>query len=161
MPPESPSQGSRPSTAQSQRGKPTPPAAKYRKSENSKNPDQKFAECQAASGDRSHIPANAQPIYEILNTDFQRVKARAPASFKAQVNDTEKRLNILFDHLNNEELLKQDTTESMVELAQALEARDYEQAQAIHVDILTNKTDECGNWMVILFQRRLLTRKLI
>ena len=36
----------------------------------------------------------------------------------------------------------------MVELAQAVQARDFEQAQAIHVEIMTNKTDECGNWMV-------------
>ena len=76
------------------------------------------------------------------------MKSKAPSSFKAQVNDTEKRLNILFDHLNNEDLLKEDTIQSMVELSQAIQARDFEQAQAIHVDIMTNKTDECGNWMV-------------
>lgn len=76
------------------------------------------------------------------------MKSRAPASFKAQVIDTEKRLNILFDHLNNENLLKPDTIENMSELAHALQTRNYDQAQAIHVDILTNKTDECGNWMV-------------
>ena len=79
---------------------------------------------------------------------MQRVKARAPPSFKAQVLDTEKRLNILFDHLNNEDLLKPDTVESMVELARALQSRNYELATAIHVDIMTQKTEECGNWMV-------------
>ena len=79
---------------------------------------------------------------------MQRVKSKAPASFKAQVNDTEKRLTILFDHLNNEDLLKPNTVQDMVELAEALRARDYEQAQSIHVDIMTNRTDECGNWMV-------------
>lgn len=77
-----------------------------------------------------------------------RVKSRAPASFKAQVNDTEKRLNILFDHLNNEDLLKEDTVASVAELAQAIQDRAYEKAQAIHVEIMTNKTNECGNWMV-------------
>ena len=128
-PPQRPTQGSRPGTAQSQRGK-TPVAPKY------------------PSGDRSHISANAKPMFEILNADMQRVKAKAPSSFRAQVIDTEKRLNILFDHLNNEDLLKEDTISSMVGLAQALQARDYEQAQAIHVEIMTNKTDECGNWMV-------------
>ena len=76
------------------------------------------------------------------------MKSKAPSSFKAQVNDTEKRLNILFDHLNNEDLLKEDTIQGMAELSQAIQARDFEQAQAIHVDIMTNKTDECGNWMV-------------
>lgn len=81
---------------------------------------------------------------------MQRVKSRAPVTFKAQVNDTEKRLNILFDHLNNEDLLKADTIQSMLELAQAIQAKDFETAQAIHVEIMTNKTDECGNWMVSL-----------
>jgi len=79
---------------------------------------------------------------------MQRVKSKAPASFKPQVNDTEKRLNILFDHLNNEDLLKPNTVQEMVELAQAMRAREYEQAQAIHIDIMTNRLDECGNWMV-------------
>lgn len=128
-PPQAPTQGSRPGTAQSQRGK-TPVPPKY------------------PPGDRTHIPANGRSVFEILNGDMQRVKAKAPSSFKAQVIDTEKRLNILFDHLNNEDLLKEDTISSMVGLAQALQARDYEQAQAIHVEVMTNKTEECGNWMV-------------
>ncbi|KAK2777714.1 protein transport protein S31 [Onygenales sp. PD_12] len=128
-PPPGPAPESRPGTAQSQKKSP-PAAAKY------------------PPGDRSHIPANAQPIFEILSADMQRVKARAPSSFKAQVNDAERRLNILFDHLNNEDLLKPNTVESMVELAQAVQARNYEVAQAVHLDILTNRTDECGNWMV-------------
>lgn len=88
-----------------------------------------------------------------------RVKARAPTSFKAQVNDTEKRLNILFDHLNSEDLLKPDTVGSMAELAGALQARNYDAAQAIHLDILTNKTEECGQWMVRIYL--FLCRKLI
>ena len=91
---------------------------------------------------------------------MQRVKARAPANFEKQVNDTEKRLGILFDHLNNDDLLKNDTVASMVELSQALHARNYEQAQAIHLDILTNKTDQCGQWMVCHFCAQLLSRKL-
>ncbi|KAL6717459.1 protein transport protein S31 [Lecanora helva] len=124
-----PQQGSRPGTSQSQR-RSAPPSSKY------------------PPGDRSHISPNARPVYDILNADMQRVKAKAPSSFKAQVNDTEKRLNILFDHLNNEDLLKPDTVQNMAELAQAIQARDYEQAQGIHVEIMTNKTDECGNWMV-------------
>ncbi|KAL8797220.1 MAG: hypothetical protein Q9195_000687 [Heterodermia aff. obscurata] len=127
---QGPTQSAAPNNAQSHRERPTSRAPKH------------------PPGDRSHIPANALPVYEILNADFQRVKARAPPTFKAHVNDAEKRLNILFDHLNNEDLLKRDTIESMLELAHALQARDYEQAQTIHIDILTNKTDECGNWMV-------------
>ena len=101
-----------------------------------------------APGDRSHISSSAAPIYEILNKDMQRVKSRAPASFKAQVDNTEKRINLLFDHLNNDDLLQPDTVASMVELARAMQAREYETAQSIHVEIMTNKNDQCGNWMV-------------
>ncbi|RAK96270.1 putative protein transport protein (SEC31) [Aspergillus ibericus CBS 121593] len=128
-PPPQAAPGSRPSTASSQR-KPAPAAPKY------------------PPGDRSHIPADAMPIYEILSADMQRVKSRAPSSFKAQVDDAERRLSILFDHLNNEDLLKPNTIADMAELARAIQARDYETARTIHVDIMTNRTDECGNWMV-------------
>ncbi|KKK19094.1 hypothetical protein AOCH_007715, partial [Aspergillus ochraceoroseus] len=101
-----------------------------------------------AAGDRSHIPADAMPIFEILSEDMQRVKSRAPSSFKAQVDDAERRLSILFDHLNNEDLLKPNTVADMVNLSRAIQGRDYETARTIHVDIMTNRTDECGNWMV-------------
>ncbi|OGE51451.1 hypothetical protein PENARI_c013G03086 [Penicillium arizonense] len=123
-----PPQVSRPSTAQSQRA--APPAPKY------------------PPGDRSHIPANAQPIFDILSADMARVKSRAPAAFKVQVDDAERRLNILFDHLNNEDLLKPNTIEDMKNLAGAIQARDYAAAQSIQVAIITNRNDECGNWMV-------------
>lgn len=79
---------------------------------------------------------------------MSRVKARAPPAYTAQVKDTEKRLDILFDHLNNEDLLKQDTVAQLVELSQALEARDYNRASEIQLDVHQNKVEECGNWMV-------------
>ncbi|KAK5149229.1 hypothetical protein LTR04_007315 [Oleoguttula sp. CCFEE 6159] len=121
---------SRPSTAQSQRAS-TPAVSKY------------------PPGDRSHISSNAQPIYEILNADMQRIKARAPASFKVQVNDTEKRLNMLFDHLNNEDLLKPNTVAEMNELAQALQGRQYDQALGLLTEMMKTKLEsEGGNWMV-------------
>ncbi|KAJ5168537.1 Protein transport protein sec31 [Penicillium canariense] len=126
-----PPQGSRPGTAQSSRAVAPPPATpKY------------------PPGDRSHIPPNALPIYEILSSDMQRVKARAPTSFKAQVEDAERRLNILFDHLNNEDLLKPNTVEDMANLSRAIQSKDYETARLVHLDIMTNRTEECGNWMV-------------
>lgn len=119
------------------------------------------AHSKAAPGDRSHIPANAMPVFEILSSDMQRVKARAPGSFKAQVDDAERRLNILFDHLNNEDLLKPNTVADMANLARAIQNRDYETARSIHVDIMTNRTDECGNWMVRNLSYRLRLPSLI
>jgi protein transport protein SEC31 len=93
------------------------------------------------------------PIFEILSADMERVKARAPSSFKAQVDDAERRLGILFDHLNNEDLLKPNTVEDMVNLSRAIQNRDYETARTVHIDIMTNRTEECGNWMVSSFIR--------
>jgi protein transport protein SEC31 len=89
-------------------------------------------------------------MVSIFNTDMQRVASRAPPSFAAQVKDTQKRLNILFDHLNNEDLLKTDTIERLNGLAQALQSKDYDTASRMQVDIQRDKLDECGNWMVSL-----------
>ncbi|THV88522.1 hypothetical protein D6D27_07216 [Aureobasidium pullulans] len=120
---------SRPSTAQSQRS--APAAAKY------------------PPGDRTHIPSNAMPVYEILSSDMARVKSRAPASFAAQVNDTEKRLNILFDHLNNETLIKPDTIAQLADIAQALQARDFDRAGSILTEVMKIKLESEGaHWMV-------------
>lgn len=87
------------------------------------------------------------PIFELLSADMERVKARAPPSFARQVSDTEKRLGILFDHLNNEDLLSAETLDSMISLAKALAAKDYVTAHSIQVNLLTNKTSECTQWM--------------
>ncbi|KAF1835765.1 WD40 repeat-like protein [Decorospora gaudefroyi] len=129
-PPQSgpPRPGSRPGTGQSQGAAPV--ATKY------------------PPGDRSHIPEASRPIYEILEADLQRVKAKAPSQYKQHVADTEKRLNILFDHLNNEDLLKPDTIQQMNELANNVQAKQYDAAVAIFSDLMTNKTDEGSNWMV-------------
>jgi protein transport protein SEC31 len=80
-----------------------------------------------------------------------RIKARAPAQFRPQVLDTEKRLNILFDHLNNEDLLKQETVDEMCELARAVEARELDRAQNLFTEILTNRAGEGSTWMVSSF----------
>jgi len=55
---------------------------------------------------------------------------------------------LLFDHLNNEELVKPDTIEQLSQLASALEAKNYEGAHKLQVEIQRDKTEECGNWMV-------------
>lgn len=85
---------------------------------------------------------------EIFTADMQRVASKAPPSFDPQVKDTQKRLNILFDHLNNEELVKPDTIKRLDELAEALQAKNYDAASRLQVDIQREKTEECGNWMV-------------
>jgi len=79
---------------------------------------------------------------------MQRVASKAPASFSRQVTDTQKRLNILFDALNNEELLKPDTIQKLDEVAEALQSKDFDLASKLQVEIQTEKTEECRDWMV-------------
>ncbi|RSL54502.1 Protein transport protein SEC31 [Fusarium duplospermum] len=100
------------------------------------------------AGDRSHIPPSAQRLVDILSQDMQRVAVKAPSNFAPQVKDTQKRLNILFDHLNNEELVQPSTIDQLTELAQAIEAKNYDLAHKLQVEVQRDKTEECGNWMV-------------
>ncbi|KAK3684292.1 hypothetical protein B0T22DRAFT_273555 [Podospora appendiculata] len=100
------------------------------------------------AGDRSHIPSYAQEVVNVLDQDMQRVAAKAPASFADKVKDTQKRLNILYDHLNNEELLKPDTIDRLNHIAGALAAKDYDLASRLQVKLQRDKTEECGQWMV-------------
>ncbi|KAF7540397.1 hypothetical protein G7Z17_g12204 [Cylindrodendrum hubeiense] len=99
-------------------------------------------------GDRSHIPANAQGLVDVLSQDMHRVASKAPATFAPQVKDTQKRLNLLFDHLNNEELVQPGTIEQLTQLALALQSKNYDVAHRLQVEIQRDKTEECGNWMV-------------
>lgn len=84
-----------------------------------------------AAGDRSHIGPGAQPVYDTLNAEMQRVKAVAPANYKGHVDDAEKRLNILFDQLNNS-AIGGEALSQLQALAEAFGSRNFEQAQAIH-----------------------------
>lgn len=144
-PPEGPPPGSRPPTGPPPKATPPPAAAPP-------------ARAKYPAGDRSHIPSNAQRMVEIFSNDMQRVASKAPSSFAAQVKDSQKRLNILFDHLNNEELIKPDTIQKLNELAEALQSKDYDRATKLQVEIQTEKTNECGNWMVSQIPSLLFSR---
>lgn len=54
----------------------------------------------------------------------------------------------MFDHLNNQDLLKPDTIQQMNELAANIQAKQFDTAIAIFSELMTNKTDEGSNWMV-------------
>jgi protein transport protein SEC31 len=106
----------------------------------------------SAAGDRSHIPPTSMPVFEILNNEMQRIKSRAPANYRAQVVDTEKRIGILFDHLNNQATLKPDTIEEVKSIAQAIQSRQHDQATVQLTEMMTTKTDEGSNWMVSVYR---------
>ncbi|KAK3696030.1 protein transport protein S31 [Vermiconidia calcicola] len=99
-------------------------------------------------GDRSHISPSAQPIVDLLTPEISRIRSAAPQMYKPQVDDMEKRLNILFDHLNNEDLLSEDTVGEMVEIARAVQARDWERAQGLFNKLQAERAGEVGAWVV-------------
>ena len=100
-------------------------------------------------GDRSHVPASAQPIVDLLTPEMSRIKAAAPQTYKSHVDDMEKRLNILFDHLNNEDLLGEGTIAEMVEISRSVAAKDWDKAQGLFNEMQTAKLETEGtHWMV-------------
>jgi protein transport protein SEC31 len=88
------------------------------------------------------------PVFEILNNEMQRIKSKAPPSFKAQVVDTEKRLSILFDHLNNQEVIQPSTIEELKQVAQQVQSREHDQAATAVANMISGKANEGTNWMV-------------
>lgn len=98
------------------------------------------------AGDRSHIPAAQKPIVATFTNELNRAKANAAPHQKRQLGESEKKLNVLFDAMNNE-----DVSESIMPqlhaLAKAMGGRDYNTAQRIQVELHTTKTELVGGWI--------------
>jgi len=61
----------------------------------------------------------------------------------------DKRINILFDHLNSEDLLSAETVGQVVEIAKAVQGKDWDRAQGILGEVQRTKGEtEGGVWMV-------------
>lgn len=99
-----------------------------------------------APGDRSNMPAESQPTYEILSSEMQRIKSIAPAAHKDRVENIDRRLNQLFDVMNNDDL-KAEHVVQLRSLADSVRARDHERAIAVHAD-LKQQVEGAGPWMV-------------
>ncbi|TKA32757.1 hypothetical protein B0A50_00982 [Salinomyces thailandicus] len=100
-------------------------------------------------GDRSHISSEAQPIVDNLSPAMSHIKSVAPQSFKPQVDDMDKRINILFDHLNNDDLLKPETVQTMVTISECVREKQWDRAQQLFTEMQMSKGDsEGGVWMV-------------
>ncbi|ODV92910.1 hypothetical protein CANCADRAFT_49300 [Tortispora caseinolytica NRRL Y-17796] len=98
-------------------------------------------------GDRTHIPPSSLGIYEVLSREMERVVTIVPPQHARAVKDAQRRLNILFDHLNNSEL-SEGLVNELNGLIEKLQARDYDSALAIQIGIQTERMEECGQWMV-------------
>ncbi|KAG8881687.1 protein transport protein S31 [Tulasnella sp. 331] len=98
-------------------------------------------------GDRSHIPDESKRSYEILSSALATLKQTTPPQQKRMVDDTERRLNTLFDALNCE-TLSTSVSEKLHGLTNAMERRDQQAALQIHLEMLTTATtsDDIALW---------------
>lgn len=86
---------------------------------------------------------------DILTPEIARIKAVAPQQYKPQVDDMEKRINLLFDHLNNEDLLSEATVREVVEICEAVKGREWDRAQVLYNEMQGQKMETEGTlWMV-------------
>ncbi|GAA6063655.1 hypothetical protein JCM10212_004922 [Sporobolomyces blumeae] len=87
-------------------------------------------------GDRTHIPSSSRPIFDILTLELRRLRQTTPPQQAKMINDTEKRLNILFDLLNCESL-PEGTVVRVLDVCRAIEARNQALALDLHLQMLT------------------------
>ncbi|KAI0674665.1 hypothetical protein C8Q78DRAFT_989533 [Trametes maxima] len=132
-PPAGPPRGSTPaggSAPAPPRAKPGPPPPKY------------------PPGDRSHIPDELRPVYQVISSQLEQLKQVTPPQQKRLVDDLERRINPLFDALNCE-TLSGPVCEQLLVLTRAMDAHDREAALAIHMDLLTrgSSTDDIALFM--------------
>lgn len=115
---------------------PPPPATKPQEPEPEKFPP----------GDRSHIPEEVKPVFEILSSVHEEIKPKIPEKYVKHGIDMEKRLNILYDHLNNSDLLSSEGINSLKEICDVLQAKNYQEASRLILSFAATYPDEIGHW---------------
>ena len=93
------------------------------------------------------MSADVQEMVEFLKSELGRVGPLIPQEYAKQLKDCQKRLNILFGHLERGDLLTEPTIAKLKELVEFLKTHDYKEAMRVHVDIATNHPQEGGNWL--------------
>ncbi|GAA5974365.1 hypothetical protein JCM11641_005236 [Rhodosporidiobolus odoratus] len=100
-------------------------------------------------GDRTHIPPRHKIVLEVLSGELDKLRQITPPQQIKVVNDTEKRLNILFDMLNNE-TIKDETAKSVGEVCRAIAARNQQAALDAHLQLLTGAPGEVAPFQAAL-----------
>ncbi|GAA5877749.1 hypothetical protein JCM8547_001527 [Rhodosporidiobolus lusitaniae] len=100
-------------------------------------------------GDRSHVPPPYRPIFETLAGELRRLRQVTPPQQAKVINDTEKRLNVLFDALNCETIQPQ-TAKNVEAVTQAIAARNQQAALDAHLRMLTAAPTEAAPWQAAL-----------
>ncbi|KAF3911552.1 hypothetical protein ABW20_dc0109856 [Dactylellina cionopaga] len=95
-------------------------------------------------GDRSHIPEHSRLLYEILSHEMEQIAAKAPVDFKTQVQQLGKRLDVFFDHLNNDDLLSQNTISALTQVFVLVRDGNYDEATAANAEVPQTEVGSFG-----------------
>ncbi|EST08137.1 Steroid receptor RNA activator-protein/coat protein complex II, Sec31 [Kalmanozyma brasiliensis GHG001] len=98
-------------------------------------------------GDRSHIPENQRAIQHALQREVARLKQTAPPAQKRMVDDTERRINLLLDHLNCG-TIDAKTIAGLMQIVGAIEARNKPAALNIHLQLVTSSSGDVAAGLV-------------
>ncbi|QLQ79136.1 hypothetical protein HG537_0B04840 [Torulaspora globosa] len=93
------------------------------------------------------VPPEQQPIINFLKAELARVTPLIPKEYTKQLKDCGKRLNILYAHLEKQDLLTQPTVEKLSKLVQLFKEGKYSEAMQVQIDIASNHPQEAGNWL--------------
>ncbi|KAK4050426.1 protein transport protein S31 [Microbotryomycetes sp. JL201] len=135
-PPGAPAAGFAGAGPQGQTSTPTPPPPRP------EPPKPKFP-----PGDRTHIPATSQPIVKTLTAQLDALKSGPPGppQHAKLIQDTEKRINLLFDMLNCE-TLSSASVNRLLEVCKAIDARNKQQALDLHLQMITSGATDVGSF---------------
>ncbi|CAH7678466.1 hypothetical protein BY996DRAFT_4633921 [Phakopsora pachyrhizi] len=101
-------------------------------------------------GDRSHIPEGSKQIYTSLQHLMNQMRKALSVypNQRKMVDDTERRLNVLFDALNCE-IVPPAVVEELKDIVKAIESGNLQLALQLHVSLLTSgvKTEELTTYM--------------
>lgn len=100
-----------------------------------------------APGDRSHIPESDKPIQQDLSQMVSHLQSVSPERYRRPLDDTARRLGLLFDQLNNNQLTD-GTREQLRIMSAGIRNADWPRAYAIHMELTSDKMHECRDWIV-------------
>lgn len=93
------------------------------------------------------VPEDQQEIVDFLKGELERVTPLTPKEYHKQLKDCDKRLKILYGHMERQDLLTQPTVDKLKKIVECLKNKQYSEAMDIHVDIATHNSQEGGNWL--------------
>ncbi|ORY80819.1 hypothetical protein BCR37DRAFT_380593 [Protomyces lactucae-debilis] len=118
-------------------------------SEQRRQQEQATATMQYPSGDRTHISEADKVIYTSLLAETDRFGQSAAPKYQKPLAEALKKLNVLFDQLNNG-VLTPGTLEQVKAYTASLVARDYATAYRHHLELTADKMHECREWIVAI-----------